>query len=129
MNENGSKQPFSWKARGRSFKFAICGLRDMFASQHNARIHLAAAFLVIIVGLLLDISKTEWLLVFFAMGLVLCAETFNTAVECLVDLVSPEKNKKAKRIKDTAAGAVLIAAITAAAIGLFIFLPKIAIKF
>jgi diacylglycerol kinase (ATP) len=129
MKKKESKQPFSWKARGRSFKFAICGLRDMLVSQHNARIHLTAAFLVTIIGLLLDISKIEWLLVFFSMGLVFCAETFNTAVECLVDLVSPEKNEKAKRIKDTAAGAVLIAAITAAAIGIFIFLPKIALKF
>ncbi|MBN2174937.1 MAG: diacylglycerol kinase family protein [Bacteroidales bacterium] len=118
-------QKFSLKKRLKSFKYAFQGLGYLFKTQHNAWIHLLAAVISIILGLLLKISLTEWCLISFAMGLVISAELINTSVEYLTDLTSPGYSEKAKRIKDMAAASVLIAAITAAIIGVIIFVPKI----
>lgn len=81
--------------------------------------------LVIFFSFLLQISNLEWLIVIFCIGLVLTAEIFNSAIEVLTDIVSPESNPRAGLVKDMAAGAVLIAAITSAIIGLIIFVPKL----
>ena len=81
--------------------------------------------LVGIAGWYYQLNSSEWLWIIAASGMVLGAELFNTAIEVLVDLVSPEIHPKAKIIKDVAAGAVLIAAFAAVLIGLIIFLPKI----
>lgn len=81
--------------------------------------------LVIFFSFLLQISTLEWLIVIFCIGLVLTAEIFNSAIEVLTDIVSPESNPRAGLVKDMAAGAVLIAAITSAIIGLIIFVPKL----
>jgi diacylglycerol kinase len=97
----------------------------LFFHQHNAWIHLVAAAVAVFLGFFLKITVTEWLFVVAAIGFVLSAEAFNTAIEQLVDRVSPEKNPEAGRIKDIGAGAVLLAAATALVIGLVIFLPKI----
>ena len=107
------------------FQFAFKGLFFLFKDQQNAWIHLFAAIGVVIVGFFLRLSTTEWLLVVFAIGFVFSAELFNSAIEEIVNLISPEYNKKAGMIKDLAAAAVLISAITAAIIGLIIFIPKI----
>jgi diacylglycerol kinase (ATP) len=96
----------------------------LFRSQPNAWIHLAAAAGVIAAGWITGLSVTEWLLLIFAIGLVFTAELANSAIEELVNLVSPGYHEKAKRCKDLAAAAVLAAAITAAVIGVIIFLPK-----
>ena len=115
----------SWKARFTSFRDAWRGLHVQLSTQANARIHALASVLAIGLGWRLGLTATEWCLVIGAIGLVWTAETFNTAIEFLVDLVSPEINPLAGRVKDLAAGAVLAAAITAAAIGALIFLPKL----
>lgn len=94
-------------------------------SQHNFRIHLVAAIVAVAGAFFFDISSLEWLAVIFAIGLVFSSEIINTAIEELVDFVSPETHPQAARIKDLAAGAVLACAFTAAIIGLIIFLPKI----
>ena len=70
-------------------------------------------------------SSTEWIAIVFAIGSVLAAEAVNSSIEALADLVSPEYNEAIKRTKDLAAGAVLILAISAAIVGLIIFIPKI----
>ena len=93
----------------------------MFKGQHNFWIQCFIAISVIVLSLVLNISLAEWLFVTFSIGFVLTAEMFNSVIEKLVDLVSPEFNKKAGLIKDMAAGAVLIAAITSAIIGFIIF--------
>lgn len=81
--------------------------------------------LVIIAGFILKINTMEWIICIMLFGLVIGGEMFNTAIEKMVDMVMPEKNDKAKLIKDVSAGAVLIFAIVAAIIGMMIFLPKV----
>ncbi len=120
-----TKEKFSVKKRGQSFCHAFNGLGKFFRTEHNAWIHSVAAIAVLILGWRLHISKTEWLGACFAIGLVLSAEAFNTCIERLADMVSPAADDRIKYIKDLAAGAVLIAAITAAIIGSIIFIPKI----
>lgn len=118
---------FSIPARIKSFSFAINGIKLFFKSQHNAWIHAVATVMVISSGYVLDASTTEWCFLLFAIGFVFTAEAFNTAIEYLTDLVSPEYNETAGRVKDVAAGAVLIASVTALIIGCIIFLPKLII--
>ena len=122
-------QKFSISKRMKSFKFAFRGISVFIKTQHNVWIHLSAAFIVIVLGVIFNVNFYEWCLLIFAIGFVLTAEIFNTAIEYFVDLISPEFNKKAGLIKDLAAGGVLISAITAAIIGLIIFLPKFIILF
>ena len=110
-----------------SFRYAMSGIAYFFRTQMNARIHLVALFLVIILGFLLHVSLSEWLWLTVVSGLVFTAEAFNTSIEILVDLVSPEWNQKAGKIKDVAAGAVLITAVAAVIIASLIFIPKILI--
>lgn len=105
------------------FKAALKGILVAIASEVHFRFHLVAAFVVIIAGVLLKVTKNDWLWLSVAIGLVLTAELFNTAIESLVDLVSPEQNPLAGKVKDISAGAVLIASITAAVIGLAILWP------
>ena len=113
------------KKRILSFKFAFKGVFLLFKEQPNAWIHMVAAIGVVVAGLIFKLSTTEWLLIVFAIGFVFSAELFNSAIEEMVNLVSPDFNKKAGKIKDLAAAAVLISSVTAAIIGLIIFIPKI----
>jgi len=108
-----------------SFQHAFKGLFILFRDQQNAWIHLLAAIGVIVAGFFFGLSTSEWILVVFAIGFVFSAELFNSAIEEIVNLISPEYNKKAGLIKDLAAAAVLISAITAAILGGIIFIPKI----
>jgi len=108
----------------RSFKYAFNGFIYAFKTQQNFKIHSVATVLVIILGGYVKLVLTEWLWVVFAIGLVLITELLNTAIEVLVDLVSPQQHPKAGAIKDLSAAAVLISAIVAIVIGLCIFVPK-----
>ena len=110
-----------------SFKYAITGIIHMLRHEPNARIHLIASLVVVFLGVYFRIEKLEWLFITLAIGMVFSAELFNTSLESITDIISPEKNKKAGQAKDTAAGAVLIAAVAAAVIGMVIFLPRIII--
>lgn len=89
------------------------------------RLHVLSAIGVIVAGFLFDVTKLEWCLLAGSIGLVLAAEIFNTAIETLTNLVSPQHNSLAGKTKDLAAAAVLVAAITAAIVGLIIFIPYI----
>ena len=113
-----------FKERILSFRYAIHGLGDMFRQEHHARLHCLAALLVVAAGFLLRLSAMEWIAVMFAIGLVFSAETVNTALERLADVVQPERDERIRLVKDLAAAAVLISAITAAIIGLIVFVPK-----
>lgn len=112
------------KKRIRSFGYALKGVKAVFGKEANMNIHLIMMALVVICGFLFSISVTEWMLCIICFGVVISLEMMNSAIENLVDLVSPEKNKLAGRAKDIAAGAVLVAAISAAIVGLIIFVPK-----
>lgn len=114
------------KKRLDSFKFAFAGIRDLFKTEPNAIIHFIAAVFAVSMGLYFSISTTEWCFIIFAIAFVFSAEAFNTAIEHLTNLVSPDYNQLAGKTKDAAAAAVLIAAIGSAIVGLIIFLPKIA---
>jgi undecaprenol kinase/diacylglycerol kinase (ATP) len=119
------QQRFSILKRLKSFKYAFNGLKVLFQEEHNSRIHLLATVCVVIAGYAFRISQYEWIAIIFAIGLVLTVEIINTTIEDIADFVSPEKHEKIKRIKDLAAAAVLVSAVTALIIGLIIFLPKI----
>ncbi|MBR9921838.1 MAG: diacylglycerol kinase family protein [Bacteroidetes bacterium] len=112
-------------SRIKSFTFAFKGIRDLFSTQVNARIHLFVALMVAIAGFWLEITLTEWALVILAIFSVIAAEAFNTAIELLTDLVSPDYHKLAGRTKDVAAAAVLFTSIGAIGVGLMVFGPRL----
>lgn len=104
-----------------SFGFAIHGILDLFRTQVNAQIHAFFTILVVLGGFFFNISKIEWLLCIISIAMVLAAEAINTALEYVVDLVSPEFHELAGKAKDVAAAAVLILAIAAAIVGFSVF--------
>lgn len=112
------------KHRIRSFGYAFQGIKIALA-QPNMQIHLVAGLLVIAAGIIVKLSKIEWCMIILVISLVIMAETINTSIEMLVDKISPEKNVQAGRIKDLAAGAVLITALASVVVGIIIFLPKV----
>lgn len=109
----------------KSFGYAFQGIFNTIRTERNIKIHCVAAILVTIFGIWLHISKTEWMICFILFGLILALELVNTAVEATVDLFTGERKPLAKKAKDAAAGAVLVAAIFAAVIGILIFIPKL----
>lgn len=113
------------KRRILSFKYAFNGLWYIFKSQTNMQIHLVATIFVVASGFFFKITNIEWLILTITIALVLISETVNTAIEEIVNYISPEFNKKAGLIKDIGAAFVLLAAIFAIIIGILIFLPKI----
>jgi len=115
----------SLKKRVASFQYAFQGMKDLFKSQANARIHVLAALFVVIAGISFHISRMEWIMLVFCITLVLSLEAVNTAIEYLTDLVSPGYHPLAGKAKDVAAAAVLWAAIGSIVIGALIFLPRI----
>lgn len=108
-----------------SFKYSIAGLKYAYKYEQSMTIHFVAALLVIIFGILLKISLTEWLLCFMLFGLVMATELINTAIEAVVDLACPQIHPLAKVAKDTASAAVFVFAVVAFISGLIIFVPKV----
>lgn len=119
--ERINEQQFSVVKRLRSFTHAGRGIWIFLKTTHNAWIHLFILTVAIGLGFFFRISHSEWALLTLAAGFVLTAEAFNTAIEIDIDLTSPQYHPYAKDTKDVAAGAVLIASITAAVIGVMIF--------
>ena len=119
------QQKFSFRKRLESFKYAFSGLKLLLKIEHNSRIHLFVTICVVIAGFIFDISLVEWALIAFAIGLVFSMEIINSSIEKLADFVSPDKHETIKIVKDLAAAAVLVSAITSAIIGLIVFIPKI----
>lgn len=108
-----------------SFAFAFDGLGEVFSREPNFKIHIIIATAALILAWILKLSGVEWLILLFTIASVLILELINTAIEELVDIISPETNEKAKVIKDVSAASVLIAAVVSIIIGLVLFLPKI----
>lgn len=119
------QESFSWRKRLKSFSYAFNGLKILLKEEHNARIHLTIAILVVIVGFVLKISLLEWMGILLSMAFVFSLELINSSIENLADFVSPEKQELIKKAKDLAAAAVLIAAFFSVIVGLLIFGPKI----
>lgn len=123
-NIKSEKQVFSIIKRIQSFENAGNGLKVFLKTTHNAWVQIIVGIIAVWLGFVFNISQTEWLFVVLSIGFVLVTETLNTAFEFDIDLTSPEYHEYAKYTKDVAAGAVLLASITASIIGLIIFLPK-----
>ena len=111
----------------KSFGYAFQGIFTCVKKERNMKIHVCATILVVIAGIVLKLSALEWCICLGLFGLVMALELVNTSVEAVVDMVTEEFHPLAKIAKDTAAGAVLIAAIMSAVIGFIIFIPKIII--
>ncbi len=111
-----------------SFKCAGEGLFYAIRTQRNFRVHLVATALVVLMGLWLRLPGTSWAILVSMIGLVLVIEMMNTAAEALVDLASPDYHPLAKLVKDVAAGAVLVIAITSVVVGLIVLGPPLLAK-
>jgi len=111
------------KAFIRSFYYALNGLRICFLSETNMRVHVLAAGMAVFLGWYFRISELQWIIVLACIAFVWFAELINTAIELLCNVVSPGHHPVIGKVKDLAAGAVLVSAILSASIGLIIFLP------
>ncbi len=109
----------------KSFGYAADGLKFAFKYEQNMTAHIIATVLVIIFGIFFKLNLMEWLIIVLVIGLVVATELINTSIEAAIDLTCKEINPLAKIAKDTAAAAVLVFALTAVAVALIIFIPKI----
>ncbi|MEI4366968.1 diacylglycerol kinase family protein [Streptococcus suis] len=126
LQENNSKN--RWKNREliASLEFAVTGLLTAFKEERNMKKHLASAVLVVLAGLIFQVSVTEWLFLLLSISLVIAFEIVNSAIENVVDLASDYHfSMLAKNAKNMAAGAVLFVSGFALLTGLIIFVPKI----
>jgi len=116
-------QTFQFTGRIRSVRHALSGILRMVRCQHNAWVHAAATLAVLAAAVLLRISPADWCWIILAISIVWTAEALNTAFEFLADAASPSFHPLVRDAKDVAAGAVLLTAIAAAAIGGIVFYP------
>lgn len=112
----------------RSFLFAIQGFRIAFRTERNIKVMLSGAAFAIVVGLILRIDLISWAIVLLCCGVVIAAELLNTAIETIVDLVSPEYHPLAGRAKDISAGAVWSLCVIVALVGLIVFARAILMR-
>jgi len=120
-----TEEKSEWAKFIMGFSYAFSGLWYALRTQRNARVHVAATLLVIIVGIALHVSALEFAILFVAITGVFIAEMFNTVIEVCIDLISPDYHPLAKIAKDMAAGAVLLSAMLAIVIALFILGPPL----
>jgi len=107
----------------RKFSVAWAGIRSSWTTQASLRVHIICTLLVLALAAVSQLGPLQWALLLFAIGLVISMELLNTAIEAVVDLCSPQPSELARIAKDTAAGAVLVAALTAVLVGACVFLP------
>lgn len=112
-------------SRIKSVGYAFKGALFLLKTEPSIKVQFGIAIIMTIAGFYYQISATEWLIQFLAIGLVISIEGINTAIEELANFIHPEHHKKIGIIKDIAAGAVFIASIFAIAVGLIIYIPKI----
>ena len=109
----------------KKFTPALNGIFQVLKSEMSLKIHFVVAIITIVFSIFFKISLLEWCFVAMAIGSVIAAEIFNTAIEWLCDHIEPDQHKGIGLIKDASAGAVLILTIAAIVVGLIIFFPKI----
>lgn len=114
-----------WVSRAHSFRYAFSGWWYVLRTQRNAWIHVSFSLVVIAMSLWLQISHLEWAIILIAISMVWMAEFLNTALEAVVNLVSPQQHYLAKIGKDVGAAAVLIAAVSSVGIGLLVLGPPL----
>lgn len=126
LRENNSKNRWKNRELMASLDFAVSGLLTAFKEERNMRKHAVSAILVILAGLIFQVSVTEWLFLLLSISLVIAFEIMNSAIENVVDLASDYHfSMLAKNAKDMAAGAVLFVSGFALLTGLIIFVPKV----
>lgn len=113
------------RSRLKSISYALAGISALVRTQANARIHAAATIVVVAAGFWAHLAAWEWCSIIFAIAIVWTAEALNTAFEFVCDAVSREFNPSIRLAKDIAAGGVLLSAMSAACVGLIVFLPHI----
>ena len=118
-------RPLSLRARFKSFGFAFKGIRGFFWQEPNARLHLVATLAVLSAGIFCSITNNEMIALVVVTGFVWAAEIINTAIERIMDFISTDRDPKIELIKDLAAGAVLVSAITAIVVAALVFIPKL----
>lgn len=111
----------------KSFHYAWEGIKTALKQEPNFRIHAVFVFVTFTLAYILDFNAYEWVILVLTSGVVIVLELLNTALESVVNIVSPEIREEAKKAKDVSAAAVFISAIMASIIGLFLFLPKLLI--
>ena len=119
------KEKFSIAKRLHSFRYAFAGLGVLFREEQNSWIHTLAAILAVIIGFVFHIRPWEWVAIVIVIGMVFTAEIINSSLERTADFVKAERDERKRDIKDLGAAAVLMCAITAAIVGMIVFLPKI----
>jgi diacylglycerol kinase len=122
------KEPYV-PSRIKSFGFALAGMRDILRTEHNARIHALFTLLVVLLASWLHIGEVQFTLIIIVITLVWITEALNTVFELVIDIVSPAYTETARRAKDIAAAAVLIASLGAFLTGIAILLPPLLAKF
>ena len=125
MNMDSKETKFGFLRFIRSFGYAINGLKAVWSSEQNFRIHVFTGILVFLMAFILSVSMTEWIILILLVFGMLSLETMNTAIEKSVDLTVKEFHPLAKAAKDLASAAVLLFAICTAIIGCLIFIPKL----
>ncbi len=125
MQQKAQKEIYN---RAKSFKYAFEGWWYVLRTQHNAWIHALISMAVLVLGLWLRIPLRDWAIIILAMMAVWMAEFLNTAIEAVVDMVTPEFHPLAKAAKDVAAAAVLVGAIGSALVGLLLLGPPLLAK-
>lgn len=113
----------------KSFGFALQGFRYTLATERNIRVMLGGAAFAVVMGLVLQLDLVSWAIVLLCVGCVLAAELMNTAIETVVDLVSPEYHPLAGHAKDIAAAAVYVLSFLVAVVGVCVFANAIISKF
>ena len=108
-----------------SFNYAVNGIIYAMKTEKNLRIHYIVAILIIVVSLFFNFSRLEFLILLFAISLVIIAEMLNTAIEKTIDIITKNYHPLARIAKDVSAGAVLIASINAIVVGYLLFFDRI----
>ncbi len=122
QKETDNKKKMTVSSRGRSFLYALNGIMELFRQEPNAKLHAIATVLVIGACVIRHINSGQWIAIVLAIALVWITEGINTCIEKLCDFVGENKwHGEIKVIKDIAAGAVLIAALTSIVIGIIVF--------
>lgn len=114
-----------FSSRIQSIRIALDGLKQVLRTEPNTSIHALFTLAVFSAALIFKLDRTEWALLILTVGFVWAAEVFNTAVEKLVDLASPEFHDTAKTVKDISAGAVLVSVLAAIGVGALLFGPPL----
>ena len=117
------------RGRIRSLKFAFKGAWLLLTTEDSIKAQVIMAIIITVLGCFFNISNIEWMLQFLVIGLVLVAESLNTAVEKIADFIHPDYHEKIGFIKDIAAGAPTFAGITSLIVAGFIYFPKINLLF